>query len=371
MRRALWTFALSVQGACASAQIPYPLEDAPRATQARHAIRVAVLPFADERDSEDTRAEDGLFSYGGLDYEPTDLSELAAPPGFVMAEILARHLVRVGSFREVLLVRDPSQAPEAELLLRGRIRRARGYVEADGQREARPNQVEVRRVIAEVFISDVELVEPGANGRRLLHADLGWSILEERPLSPERPSPWQVLGDALFESHRQLALLLEDAVLDGSFVAPEETALAATTGQTSSAAIDLARLGAMAPAGWAFEPGSAPSGPEGWRASSTCEAGQFAALQTQRFHRVLGPYRPTVRVWLCPAELELALDHKIEFPAKYLGRAPSGESVFSWRLGPSSWPRAESDLARALRVEGPSGKYTFKVGPKEAATTRQ
>lgn len=350
---------LGLVAGCASARIPYDLARLPAAKSARHSHRVAVLPFVDEREAEEVGQEDGLFSYNGFDYHPTDLERLEHPPGMVIAELLAQHLVRTGSFREVVLVREAQDAPSAQLLLRGRISRARGYVEAEGQRGDREPPPRVRRVIAEVFLSDVELVEPGADGRRLLHADLGWSILEERPTEPTPPSAWQVLGDALFESHQQLATLLEDAVLDGSFVVEERIVLTPTTVRSSTA--PLARLEAAVPEGWSFDPAAEGSAPLGWRAQASCESGRYSARQTQRFHRVLGPYQPTVRVWLCPAAHDLELDHRSEFPARYLGTTPSAEHAFIWRLGPSSWPGAEADLARVLSVTPPASKYVFRI----------
>lgn len=359
--RALTLLPLLSLGACSHAQIPYPLEQLPPARRALHPLRVAVLPLEDAREPAEVEAEDGLFSYGGLDYEPTELDALAAPPGVVLAELLARHLVRAGSFREVVLVRAPSDAPEAALLLRGRIRRARGYVEAAGQRPGPPPPAPTRRVIAEVFLSDVELVEPGPEGRRRLHADLGWSILEDRPAEPAPPSAWQVLGEALFESHQQLARLLEEAVLDGSFVVQDQAHLQPARARSSSVASPLRALPARAPPGWEFRLDPDPSAPLGWRSSGTCEGGRYQARQTQRFHRVLGPYRPSVRVWLCPAALPLELDHGVEFPAIYLGTTPSAEHAFLWRLGPSSWPSAERELQAELEVSAPAQRYLFRI----------
>lgn len=350
--------------ACGHARIPYPLEQLPAATRARHPLRVAVLPLVDDREADAEDAEDGLFTYDGLDFEPSDLAELPGAPGLVFAELLARHLVRAGSFREVVLVLEPADAPDAALLLRGRIRRARGYVEAErrGPRAEPPKAT--KRVLAEVYLADLELVEPGPMGRRRLHADLGWSILEERPVQPAPPSPWEVLGDALFESHQQLARLLEDAVLDGSFVAPERTGLRPAPAGSSTAAASLgalAQLEGRAPPGWAFRRESEASAPLGWRTLGGCESGRFEARQTQRFHRVLGPYQPSVRLWLCPAELGLELDHKDEFPAVYLGATPTGQHAFLWRLGPSSWLDAQAELVSELQVTPPAARYQFRI----------
>lgn len=347
--------------ACASAQIPYDLGRLEAAQRARHPLRVAVLPLVDERTEEERNEEDGLYTYSGVDYEPTELSQLPAPAGVVIAELLARHLVRAGSFREVVLVRSAADAPDADLYLRGRIQRARGYVEVDGQRGSLEPEPPVRRVIAEVFLSDVELMEPGLSGRRLFHADLGWSILEERSATPAPPSPWQVLGDALFESHRQLTVLLEDAVLDGSYVAEDEARMAELVVSSSSVSSSLQLLSSSTPKGWSFGAESLRSAPSGWRGDERCEGARYSARQTQRFHRALGPYQPLVRVWLCPAELSFELDHRAEFPATYLGDTGAGQHAFVWRLGASSWKQAEGDLRAALGVMPPKSKYTFRI----------
>lgn len=339
---------------CARQQLPYALESVTPRQKVVHAQRVAVVPFVDAREGDDG-AE--AFEYRGVDFAHTDLGDLERTPSVAITEVVARHLATSRVFSQIILVNEASDAPEADLILSARIRRARGYVESRERKKEMNLPLDERTVLAEVLISDLELREAKDARRVLLRSEFGWSILEERKSVPEPPSPWSILGEALFATGDQVVEALAAADLSGGYVVREAVKLEAST---STQAL-FGTLDRAAPPGWRLDRAAEDARPEGWRGTAKCTEATLADTQTHRFHRALGPYRPKVRLWACGGPLSLTYDGLVEFPAIYLGRRPDGVHYFALRLGQNNWPGAEEQIGRHLGVVAPKARHVFQI----------
>ncbi|MEO1337429.1 MAG: apolipoprotein N-acyltransferase, partial [Myxococcota bacterium] len=208
---------------CGGVRIPYPLQKVAARSTPRHALRVAVLPFVDARRSDERpRGGSDRFVFRGIEYRGTVMDDLHGTPVHHVTEVFARHLARSRSFAQLVLVFDPAQAPNADLLLDGRILRLRGYVEAN------PPEVDGRpatehKVLAEVVFEDLRLRTP--DGRVLLVADAGWSILQSRARSPDGANPWAIMSDAMRVAIDDFVALLEEADLSGAYEVKEHVEL--------------------------------------------------------------------------------------------------------------------------------------------------
>ena len=349
-------------GACAgSITIPYDLEAVATRTRPVHPIRVAVLPFEDARSAADGSDAAAGFRYHGIDLTHTNLDRVRHGPSHAMAEIVARHLARRRSFAQIILVRRAEDAPEADLLIRGRLRRARGYVQIDDEANAATD--EERAVVAEVLLGPIELRTRDAGGQRVLLAEVGWAIFDKRPASPQPPSPWAILGEALLAAVEQLADAIERADLSGEVVVADRVSLPEATATMTAGA--FGSLPVVSPPGWRFVVTSSASAPIGWKGSPVCDAAELRQQQAVRFHRVLGPYVPTVRLWACPPSARLKYDSREEFPSEYLGRRAGGARprYFLHAVGQSNWPTARSQIRTRLDIAPPPVRHVFEVGP--------
>lgn len=333
-----------------------------------HPLRVAVLPLRDDRAAEDGPDSAKRFLYQGVEYESTDLDRLQGEPMAQLTEIVARHLAGARIFREVVLVLSPDQDPAADLILTGRVYRMRGYVEAEPEKKKEQPEAEAqkeRRVLAEVVIKDLRLVDARQRDRVLMSVDVGWSLVERWKPGPEGPpSPWKVLEEALHVALGDLATEIAGADLSGTFIVRSKVALELPS---EVEALDLGaqlfgHLPAHPPAGWAFARSSEEARPSGWKGEARCVEVRFQQQQTLRFHRVLGPYRPTVLLWACPQELALSMDMQADYPARLLGESAQ-HRYFAHALGETNWPAAEQEIAAHLELVLPSSKYVFEVGP--------
>lgn len=353
---------------CATVRVPYPLERTAPEARAVHALTIAVLPLVDARQGPDRDSKEPVFVYRGVELTPTRLDRLAGTAERDLAELLARHLVRAGVFARVVLVDHAKEAPEAELFLRARLRRARGYVEARARdaealrRRGLPATAEAERtVLAEVWLQDLEVVDR-TEGAPLFRADVGWSIAEDRRVGEDAPDPYAVMGEALWVAYGQAAELLRAADLSGATRVEPRTALRAAT-TTSTHSPPLEALEGVVPPGWATTTTTSTTPPPGWRRlAGACRGAEVTAQHTQRFHRVLGPYVPRVAVWWCSADSHLRYDPTVEFPAVYAGEGTHGERLFVHTVGASAWAGATEQLAAFFRVAPPPGRYVFEVG---------
>lgn len=315
-----------------------------------------MLPL-DDRRSEGDGADSSVFGYRGIEYEATVLADLRGDPRHRFTEVVAGHFARRRLFAQVILVLEPSQAPEADAILSASMFRMRGYVEAAPPAEGSGRDPDRRMVLSEVVLDDLTLTDAHDPSRRLFASDCGWSIFEERTISPSL-SPWSVLSEALFVAVDACATAIGEADLSGGLDVRTEVALElAATASTSTAV-----FGALSspPAGWAFAATSSAARPEGWKAEGRCSAARLEQRQTTRFHRVLGPYRPNVELWACPIGVALRFDSSAEFPARYLG-AQRRMRYFARALGESNWPNAIEQIAAHLAIEPPAQKYTFDL----------
>ncbi len=329
---------------CASVELPYDLEAVEPRSVPRHPLRVAVLPLVDARSPDERPSADGRFVYRRTEYRGTVMDDLRGRPVDRVTEVLARHLARRRVFAQIVLVRRAEQASDADLYLEGRIRRLRGYVEANPPPEESGRPLDERKTLAEVLLEDLRLRTK--DGQVRLHVDAGWSRVDTVRTTPP-PEPWPVMSAALRVALDQLCALIDDADLSGGFEVRDRVGLAATTSSVSRSAPfgDLATDG---PYGWRYDLGPS-SAPTGWRGPPTCAQAVFTWRQTRRFHRATGPYRPRVRLWACPVEAPFRFDGAVPFAAERLGVGPGGR-YFIWTLGETNWPRAAAELRHRLRV---------------------
>ena len=345
--------------ACTGARVPYRYGSVRTRPGPVHQVRVALLPLVDTR----LEAEKGggeRFVYRGLEYIGTRLEALPPPPMFEVTEVLARHLARTRVFAQIVLVRDARQgrAEGADLILTGAVYRLRGYVEATPTK-AGGRPLEERRVLAEVEFRNLTL--QNLRGDVVMEADTGWAISETRPLEADgtEPDPWQVLAEAMQVALTRWTDEIAQADLSGRVLVRERVRLEAGTA-TVTPHRAFGRLPKEPPEGWQFVETSSAARPVGWRGQNRCREAHLGWVQTIRFHRVLGPYQPRVRLWVCPENQPFEFDGRVDFPARLLGRT-AGHWYFSLMLGQSNWPGAESQIARHLGLEVPR-KYLFRVG---------
>lgn len=345
----------------APAQIPYDLGQVATRPAPQHALRVAILPLEDARDVAEAPDDRGLYVYNGLSYAGTRLEALGPDPHLRLTELLAQHLARARVFSQVILVLRAEQAPEADLILSGKIRRARGYVEAEAPAKASGRAADSRHVLAEVVLEDLELRAVG-EGPRLVF-DAGWSIAEARTLDAEggAPDPWAVLSEALRVALDDLTQGMLAADLSGAVQVPAQVELSGPVA-TSSLAAPFFGLHEAPPEGWGLVRTSSAAAPDGWLGPAGCEGLRLEARQLQRFSRVLGPYTPAVDLWACPDSVPLRFSGRADHPARLLGRR-EGRWYLSLALGRTNWPQAEAQIAHYLALTPPPTRYIFEIGP--------
>ena len=335
------------------ARVPYDYGAVKGHTEPVHPVRVALLPLEDDR-PDDERSEDDRFVYRGREYRGTSWP-------FDVTEIVARHLAKTRVFAQVILVRDVDQARRegADLFLSGAVYRLRGYIEARSSPEGSGRSNEVRHVLAEVFFKNLRLDVP--TGEAVMLSDAGWSIAEERPLGIDgsEPDPWRILAEAMQIALTRWTDAIAEADLSGGFIVKEHVQLVAGTA-TVSVEHPFGGLAEHSPEGWRFVETSSIARPAGWRGAARCRAAYFGLAQTMRFHRMLGPYQPRVKLWVCPDDTLLSYNGRVDFPARLLGRT-AGRWYFSLALGQSNWPHAEEQIAKYLHLER-APKYRFRVG---------
>jgi hypothetical protein len=347
-------FVLLTAAGCARGTLPYPITSVAAREEPVHKLRVAVVPFVDARDGTEGSDDAEAFEYRGVELQHTDLDEVRG--ALAITEAVARHLAASRIFSQIILVDRASDAPEADLVLSAHVKRARGYVEAKERKKESKRPLDERTVMAEVHIAGLELREAKAERRLLVRSDFGWSILEERKAVPEPPSPWAILSEALYHANDQLAASLATADLSGAYVVRDKVALETATATTAI----FGSLERSSPPGWTFALVKTGAVPLGWRGAASCEEAAIADRQTRRFHRALGPYQPTVRLWACDGKVALSYDALTEFPSHYLGRR--GEvHYFSLSLGENNWPKAEAQIGAHLGLTPPSHRHTFEV----------
>ncbi|MEM7675404.1 MAG: apolipoprotein N-acyltransferase, partial [Myxococcota bacterium] len=353
-RGALLFVLLPASVGCGGVSIPYPLQAVTSRPEPRHPLRVAVLPFVDTRRADERAGGSDRFMYRGTEYRGTVMDDLAGVPAHHVTEVFARHLARSRSFAQLILVLDAAQAPQADLLLDGRILRLRGYVEAAPPEEQQPP---MHKVLAEVVFEDLRLRTP--DGRVVLQSDAGWSIFQSRPRPLKKADPWAIMSEAMRVAIDDFVALIDKADLSGGYEVRSRVQLFEGT-RTSTESGPFAGLAADAPYGWRFERGPAAA-PIGWRGEAKCKSAALIRRQTRRFHRVLGPYTPRVRLWACPLDAVFQFDARTAFPAELLGRTDN-HRYFWWTLGKTNWPNADAQLRRRWALRVPPSRYIFEVG---------
>jgi hypothetical protein len=115
-----------------------------------------------------------------------------------------------------------------------------------------------------------------------------------------------------------------------------------------------------APHGWKFVETSSTAAPIGWRGEKRCVEAHVEQQQSLRFHRALGPYRPTVWLWSCPVDASYTFDGRVEFPSLYLGDR-AGRRYFIHTLGETNWPNAGEEVVAHLGIVRPPKRYIFEL----------
>lgn len=323
------------------ATIPPPEIEPPPAAQ--HPLRVAVLPLVDARIDAEAPDERGNYVYRGELYRGTNLDWLRPTPMDHFTRRFAEALLRGGVFSEIVLVRSVDDAPRADLVLSGAVLRARGYVQRD------PPEDEAPWVLGEVVLDRIELHDAETGAVRFA-GGTGWSIWASRSLPVD---PWSVLAEALDRSVAELASVLADADLRDF-----EVAQSVSIADAIEPGVPPAQA---TPPGWRHAVTSTESTPRGWRGDADCRTETFTQRQSLRFHRLLGPYRPEVVVWICPATARLRWSPRTELPAVLMGADSDGRWVFGSALGQTNWPASLEQLGRALGVTPPRSPYVIEI----------
>jgi hypothetical protein len=344
---------------CSHAEIPYELARVKPLPDTVHPYKVAMIPLADDRVTGDGPDAD-VFQYRGIEYAATDLGDLRGDVRHRITELVAAHLAKARLFAQVILVLDKSQAPEADLVLSGRIYRMRGYVEAAAPDPRSGRDPDQRMVLSEVIIKDLVLSDARNPERELLKIDAGWSTHEPRAVGP---TPWTVLAETLFVALDRAAEEIARADFSGKYDVRARVGL--ELARTSSTSAVFGELESGAPHGWKFVETSSASSPIGWRGEKRCREAQLEQQQALRFHRALGPYRPTVWLWSCPDDASYVFDGRVEFPSVYLGDREGGRRYFVHTLGETNWPNATAELTQHLGIVPPGQKYVFELKAKK------
>lgn len=355
--------------ACAHKEIPLNLAAIPQRKVPVHRKIVAILPLIDARSAADGNDDAAGFDYRGVEYAHTSLAEMSGEPIHHLTRLLATRLVHAGIFSQVILVLSPEQAPEADLILRAKLRRMRGYVEANPPDKKTGRPPDERFVLAEVFLEDLELSDAKKPGTIYFRSDAGWSIDEKRtvPEHVER-DPWPLLGEAFQRAITDLGKELEVADFSGRYTVQDKVALAIDAPEDAADAEGAAKspFGALAespPSGWALVKTSSASKVIGWRSKGEgCRQLRFQQQHTVRFSRTLGPYRPSVILWTCPKDQRLSYNTLEEFPARFLGTRADGSAIFLRTLGESNWPNVLQEIKGHLAITPPRARHVFEVG---------
>jgi len=346
-------FALAGLASCAGNTVEIPSKSTEFSGPARHPLRVAILPLTDARTVDEAPDADGEYVYRGLVFEGTNLDWLRPRPMDRVTRRFAEALLRTGVFAELVLVPSADRARDADLVLRGTVRRARGYVQRD------PPEGEDPWVLSEVVFDELEIIDTDTEEVRFAGAT-GWSIWEQRPPPVD---PWAVLGETLDEAAARLSAVLISADF-ASFVVEPRVALPSAVAEAPRASAELA------PDGWVHARTSTTTTPRGWDGDAACRSERFTQRQALHFHRRLGPYVPHVFLWRCPSDVRLRRSSRVELPAVLLGTDAEERWVFGLALGQSNWPHALEQLGNALNLAAPESPYVVEVAGGDVRTLR-
>lgn len=265
-----------------------------------------------------------------------------APVARLASDALAAHLAATGRFGAVRRI-DAGEAPQAEYVLTGRLRRLRGWQAYRVEKDAPPRVLEA---LGDVFIDRIEIVER-ATGRLVFVGQVG--ALIETP--PAVLDPYALAHAAFGRAAEELASEVSGADLARADLARK---VRLEPGEPT----DLAGLLRQPPQGWVGAAGGSAA-PFGWDGGPGCATAHLEDRTRWFFHPRLGRYHPWVDLWVCPsgyrAHIRLSGPDGARFPATFLGLDGEGRPVFVRSLGATSWPGAEDDVSRALGLSRPAG----------------
>lgn len=365
-----WLVCLEGLAACQSGpQLPSALLEAdekPSKGPPRHALTLGVLPFEDGRLASEPPDAKGRFVYQNRVYLGTRLNALPGRPALWLQRRLAERLVANAVFARVVLADHPSDAPEVDLWLQGRLRRLRGYVEAKPDPKADP------WVLAEAAFDAIRVWRPGQ--APILDVEVGWSVLEQRPKDRAPKDPYWMLPEVLDPSFASLETLLSEAPL--ATLAVRQDPLDWKPPQASWDTL-------TPPPGHRLHR-VANTHPMGWTGPSDCEAIQIVDPYGLRFNRRFGPHRAEVWLWRCPSGRARSLKRDADRFARPLPAAPGPDrpeadrprqdrprqdrpeaDYFVYRQGRTNWDSAEAKLRAVLDLLAPAEKKPVK--PKAQA----
>jgi|GEM_PF-3115036 len=331
-----------------------------------HKLTLAVLPIKDSREWSEGTDSAYRYTYRGKSYRFTDLRGLKRGLSNELSGHIAQILHRKSIFRKILLVSDSSDAADADLILTAAVKRARGYVEDLGFTTLRKDtqvstSTSARQVLAEFVLDNVRLRQK-KSGKLLFDSDFGWSIFESRAVreDEEAVAAFGVLSDAVLHVLNQLSIAIKESDLSGDFFVQQRVTM--SVGQTDDAI--LAALAEVLPQGWNITETSSVTAPLGWSTKSKiCDKVRLSAAQSWKFHRAIGPYRPTLAVWACPAKVELSYMHSSSKNAEYLGKKSDGTNFFVLGLGETNWADYRRELRTFFKLTAPIKRHIFRLKP--------
>ena len=331
-----------------------------------HGLTLAILPIKDTRQTSEGTDSAHRYTYRGKSYRFTDLRRLKRGLSDELSGHLAQVFLRQSIFRKIILVNDLSDAADAELILTAEVKRARGYIEdleiAKSNAKANINtSTSSRQVLSEFVLENVQ-VRKGNSKQLLFDSDFGWSVFETRAIAEDAVSrgAFDVLADTVGHVLNQLALALKISDLSGAVTIKKEVMML----EVHSGGPMLDGLDKALPEGWGMTNTSSLSVPLGWRgSSSTCQNARLEAAQSWKFHRAIGPYRPTLDIWACNATVGLEYLHSSSKNAEYLGKRIDGTNYFVLGRGETNWKRYRRDLRKLFGVTEPTQRHVFRIKP--------
>ena len=343
--------------------IPVQYKSSPK-TRPVHALTLAILPTKDLRQKNEGTDSAYRYTYRGKSYRFTDLRRLRQGLSAELSGHLAQSLHRNSVFAKIVLVNDVKDARDADLILYSEVKRARGYVE-DVEIKAPNGTVETstssRKVLSEFVLENLR-IQRQADRRLVFDSDFGWSIYEDRSIRPEEVSTaaFEVLSAAISHVLDQFVVSVTQSDLSGNFIVRKKVAIA--SGEVGGPS--LTSLAQVMPDGWNFTFTSSTAVPLGWNGGGKpCSHARAVAIQSWKFHRAIGPYRPTLNIWACHKTAELDYLHSSSQNAEYLGVNSAGMHYFVLGLGETNWKNYRSDLRKFFKVTAPSKRHVFRIRP--------
>ncbi|MDF1565257.1 MAG: hypothetical protein P1V51_19630 [Deltaproteobacteria bacterium] len=297
-----------------------------------------------------------LAEQGGFTGEaPTRESAWAGDLAALATDDLVERLRRSGRFARVVRVEVVGAVPEGALLLKGRLRRLRGF---QGYHVKKGQAPELVVSLGSAYLDEVELGDP--RSRQLYFLGQAGARID----AADRLDPFALARAAWARAANSLVERIVAADL--------ERPLQREVGLDPGARGELVALVEGLPGRWRLDESAPADRPPGWTGAGDCGSVALEDPSRTFYQPQLGHYRPRLRLWICPPQVQLALrlsEDGPRFPAELIGSL-KGAPVLLLALGKSSWPGARAEILRFLGAEplaGPILRWPMGEAPAEEA----